>query len=90
MTRVMPIMGGTFLKTIPWGIIETHERQALKNHGQTLKRLAQRGGLGADEALAIILGTDWFSMTVNERKQAESELESLVVEISLRELGEKR
>lgn len=30
---------------IPWEVIEPHEKQAVANHGQTLKRLAERGGL---------------------------------------------
>jgi len=31
-----------------------NERQAMRNHGQTLDRLAERGGLGPDEAAAIL------------------------------------
>ena len=36
-----------------------HEGQAWKNHGQSLSRLAQRGGLSWTEALAIIEGKSW-------------------------------
>lgn len=39
---------------IPWEVLEPHEAQAQRNHSQTLKRLAERGGLGADEAVAVI------------------------------------
>ena len=40
---------------LPWDMIEPHEAQAMKNHGgQTLARLAERGGLSAAEALAVI------------------------------------
>lgn len=39
---------------IPWPVLEPHEKQALRNHSQTLKQLAGRGGLGAAEAVAII------------------------------------
>jgi hypothetical protein len=39
---------------IPWEMIEPHEAQAHKNHQQTLKRLAERGGLSHREALAVL------------------------------------
>lgn len=45
--------------TIPWGLIAPHEKQALKNHGQTLKRLAERGGLSFCEALAVLEDRQW-------------------------------
>lgn len=41
--------------SIPWELIALHEKQAVKNHGgQTLSRLAERHGLSAEEAVAII------------------------------------
>lgn len=58
---VMPIMGATLLSEIPWDFIAPHERQAMTNHGQTLERLAQRGGLGASEAIDIVEGRKWNS-----------------------------
>jgi hypothetical protein len=42
----------------PIAFFEPHEEQALANHGQTLKRLAERGGLGLGEAIAILRGND--------------------------------
>ena len=45
---------------IPYDIIALHENQALKNHGQTLERLAERGGLGYDEALAVLEDRDYL------------------------------
>ena len=57
----MPIMGGVWLKAIPWGLISPHEDQAQRNHRQTLDRLAQRGGLCPSEAVAIIAGNPWPS-----------------------------
>lgn len=40
---------------LPWAMIEPHEAQAKRNHGgQTLKRLAERGGLSAGEAVAVL------------------------------------
>lgn len=40
-------------ESIPWDFLQSHEEQALRNHDQTLEKLAQRGGLGVSEALAI-------------------------------------
>lgn len=39
---------------VPWAMIEPHEAWAQKNHGQTLRRLADRGGLSASEVLAVL------------------------------------
>ena len=50
-------------KTISWTLIAPHERQALRNHDQTLKRLAERGGLSACEAVAVLENRDWRQMT---------------------------
>lgn len=57
--EVMPIMGGVFLKAIPWALISGHEDQAQRNHGQTLDRLAERGGLGPSEAFAVCKDARW-------------------------------
>ena len=57
--EIMPIMGGLLIKAIPWELIEAHEDQAQHNHGQTLNRLAERGGLGPSEAWAIINDVPW-------------------------------
>lgn len=49
--------------SLPWEFLEPHERQALRNHGgQTLARLAERGGLGVCEALAVVEGRAWSPM----------------------------
>lgn len=55
----MPIMSSKYLKSIPWEMIAPHERQAMKNHGQSLDRLASRGGLAPSEVLAIMDGVHW-------------------------------
>lgn len=41
-------------KSIPWEAIQPYEPQALLNHGQTLSRLAERGGLCPQEALLVL------------------------------------
>ncbi len=48
-----PIQDGP---VVPWSVMAPHEAQCQKNHGQSLKRLAERGGLGAAEAYCIIKG----------------------------------
>lgn len=55
--RRFPIMGGG--PNIPWVIIAPYESQAQSNHGQSLERLAQRGGLDIGEAIAIMTGKSW-------------------------------
>lgn len=41
---------------IPWALVADHEKQAQSNHGQTLERLNQRGGLTLCELKAVICG----------------------------------
>lgn len=53
-------------RSIPWELILPHERQADRNHGQTLKRLAERGGLSPCEAVAVIEDRDWRPMSDDE------------------------
>lgn len=49
-----PVLGGRQKEYIPFGVLAPHEEQALINHGQSLERLAERGGLGWSEMLAIL------------------------------------
>lgn len=60
--RDFPIMGCNIIASIPWDFIAPHEAQALSNHGQTLKRLAERGGLCVSEAIAVVDGSHWGSV----------------------------
>ncbi len=55
-----PIIGSGG-QTIPWAVIAQHEKQAGRNHGQTLRRLAERGGLDWTEALWVLTGQPWGS-----------------------------
>jgi hypothetical protein len=50
--------------TIPDSLL--NEEQAQRNHGQTLKRLNERGGLGPCEAIAIIEKRRWHKMDQRE------------------------
>ncbi len=57
--RLFPIQGGP---AILWQIIERHQLQAQRNHGQTLERLAERGGLSSCEAVAVLEDREWRPM----------------------------
>jgi hypothetical protein len=52
--ELFPILGDQYIKFIPWPMIEPHKGQADRNHGQTLGRLAERGGLSPMEAVCIM------------------------------------
>lgn len=59
--KTMPIMGSKLISEIPWTMIAPHEKQARSNHGQSLERLAERGGLACSEAIDIMRGARWGS-----------------------------
>lgn len=62
MNKLMPIMRtGLYIR---FDVLD--EKQAKINHGQTLERLAERGGLSACEALAIAEKRKWVSGTLSE------------------------
>lgn len=73
--KLFPIITPTRKKEyIPYEIIKSHEDQAIKNHGQTLERLTQRGGLSWSEVYAVLtdndfpLGKNWISEQYYEKK----------------------
>lgn len=46
--------------SVPWAMLAPHEAQAMGNHGgQSLARLADRGGLGPREMLNVLEGRTW-------------------------------
>ena len=49
-----PILGSEPKEYIPLDIVKSHEKQAIINHGQTLDRLSQRGGLDWVEMLFVL------------------------------------
>ena len=57
-----PIQFGDGFTDIPWDLIASHEARAIRNHDQSLQRLAERGGLSPDEALAVIEDRPWHRM----------------------------
>lgn len=51
---MFPILHDPIIHAIPWSALAQHEAQAQANHGQSLKRLADRGGLSICEAYYIL------------------------------------
>lgn len=68
---MFPVLQGKTIKRVPWAMLTPHEPQALINHDQSLERLAQRGGLGADEMIFILEDRGW----THERDVQERETE---------------
>lgn len=58
----MPVLGRPL--AIPAALLDA--RQAMENHGQTLERLAERGGLSLDEAAAVVERRRWRKTTADE------------------------
>ena len=57
--RQYPIIGTNPQEYIPWDMLASHEAQALRNHCQTLERLAERGGLAWIEVISILEDNTW-------------------------------
>jgi len=84
--RQFPVLYGYTLKgldwmpkSIPWSEAEKFREQAHTNHGQTLERLAERGGLAPEEILDAYNG-----MRLNFGKQsAEYHLEAFALVVKL-------
>lgn len=49
--------------TVPWAMLAPHDKQARLNHcGQSLQRLYERHGMGADEVLAVLDDRPWHGI----------------------------
>lgn len=69
--RKYPIIGTNPQEYIPWHVLAPHESQAQKNHGgQSLERLAQRGGLSWQEIYAIINDKAWSQIKIPPMPEA--------------------
>ncbi len=68
--KLMPLMRTGFY--VHFDVLD--ERQAQRNHGQTLARLRERGGLGPSEALAIAERRSWRQTNIPEAITALSAL----------------
>ena len=61
-------------QTVSWELISKHEVQAMRNHGQTLRRLAERGGLCPSELVAVLEDRPWKSMLFEDSLRRLAEL----------------
>lgn len=68
-------------KRIPWALVAPHEQQALDNHGQTLQRLAARGGLSPSELVAVIDGHPCRWVFANSDESQIPRLKELVAKL---------
>ena|SRR6185369_9425476 len=75
--RTFPILDSvhdvlpTLPRSVPWSLVDPHEPQALKNHNQTLKRLAERGGLDWSELADVIEGKSWDGRAFSSKSDPE-------------------
>lgn len=55
-----PDPGSTWVRRcVPWSFVAPHEAQAVRNHDQSLVRLASRGGLSPAEMLCVVKDQEW-------------------------------
>lgn len=68
--KTFPILGVHNLPdvpaAVPWSYVAPHAAQAYENHGQTLERLAERGGLAISELAAVVGHRPWRAMSKGE------------------------
>lgn len=63
--RMFPVMmrsGAWGEAYVPFAVVALHERQAEKNHGQSVAKLASRGGLSPCELAAVLEDRRWHKM----------------------------
>lgn len=53
---------GSIPIAVPWDLVAVHEAQALTNHDQTVKQLADRCGLSWCELVAVLEDRPWRRM----------------------------
>lgn len=66
---------------IPWAFAERIRQQAEYNHGQTLERLAERGGLGITEFRLAYEGKTFLGQEFSDERSKE-DLKWLLQELS--------
>ena len=77
-TRLSQSLRSALRRSIPWLMIASHEAQAMKNHGQSLVRLNERGGLSVHEAIAVLQDRPLPPLKLTSDADARAMLESLV------------
>ena len=64
-THLSPDLRDKCPPSVDFLTVEPYEAQAQRNHGQTLQRLSERGGLAPDELVAVMEGRSWASRTMS-------------------------
>ena len=72
-----PIMHSR-VAALPWTIVEAHRVQIERNHGQTLERLTERGGIDAVEMSAAMKGMNPWQGTLLKLEDCDAMLERRV------------
>lgn len=75
---------------LPMEMIEPHEDQARKNHNQSLRELASRGGLSACEALAVLEDRPWRRMDEAKANEALCRAIATWVDDELEEIEQRK
>lgn len=70
-SRLPQVVRDRWPRSVPWSFVEAFRDQAEANHGQTLERLAERGGLGPDEMWLAAHGLGLFRSKVQPPTEAE-------------------
>lgn len=70
--RLFPVMS-KLRQAVPWALVEPWRDAAVRNHGQTLERLAERGGLSARELWAVAHGKSLREAFYSHDKPTEQE-----------------
>ena len=55
--------------SVDFRTVEPYEAQAQRNHGQTLQRLSDRGGLSPEELIAVMEGRSYFDLLESLRSK---------------------
>jgi hypothetical protein len=74
---------------IPWDLIAPFEAAAERNHGQSLERLNERGGLDPLEAYAVMRGLRWPEVCNLDRQMVVNWLNARVKEFNQNDTAEK-
>jgi hypothetical protein len=61
-------------RSVPWSLVAPHAAQAERNHSQTLTRLAERGGLGTQELVAVLRDVFWRETVTMSAEAAMAEV----------------
>lgn len=77
-TKTFPFIGPIdprLPKAVPWSLVAPYEKQALLHHGgQSLERLAERGGLSSREMYWLFTGGAWHQATLVSDDEVAAEI----------------